>query len=279
MDGAARRRRHRVGKMMRRLVSWALGASALLVASGALSNGVFQSITGDVRAAAGSSSPAPAVAGERFRSGATIRTGAGSAAVLRFDDGHAILLHENGELRIADFRFDRDQPRDDRMELRLVSGALRSVTGLIGNRNRDRVLLSVPQASISVRGTDFTVVLADGAYLSVAQGAIVVSNAAGTVDFSAGALGTVQANASPAAPIASSALPAAVSAIFRSLGSVAMGAPGGSGAGGASTGYFGGGVAQTPTVAGTLAGIAAGVAAIAAAGSRKAATTTTATQH
>ncbi len=262
--------------MMRRLVSRVLGACALLVASGALANGVFQGITGDVKAAAGSSAPVPAVAGERFRSGATIRTGAASTAVLRFDDGHAILLHENTELRIADYRFDRDTPRDDRMELRLVSGALRSVTGLIGQRNRDRVLLSVPQASISVRGTDFTVVLANAVYLSVAHGAIAVNNAAGTAVFSAGALGTVQANASPAAPVASSALPATVSAIFRSLGSVALGAPGAPGAGGASAGYSGSSLAPSPAVAGTLAGIAAGVAAVGAAGSRRAAT---ATQH
>ncbi len=261
---------------MRRLVSWALVACALPVASGALANGVFQSTTGDVKAAAGSSAPVPAAAGERFRSGATIRTGAASTALLRFDDGHAILVHENGELVIADFRFDRDKPRDDRMELRLVSGALRSVTGLIGQRNRDRVLLSLPQASISVRGTDFSAVLANAAYLSVPLGAIAASNAAGTVVFSAGALGRVQSNASAAAPIASSAIPAAVSATFRALGSVAMGAPAGSGAGGASAGYSGAGVTQGAAVAGTLAGLAAGAAAVVAAGRRKAAT---ANQH
>jgi len=265
-----------VSKMMRRLVSWILGACALLVASGALANGVFQSITGDVKAAAGSSTPVTVIADERFRSGATIKTGAASTAVLRFDDGHAILLHENTELRIADYRFDRDAPRDDRMELRLVSGAMRSVTGLIGQRNRDRVLLSVPQASISVRGTDFSVVLANAAYLSVPQGAIAVSNSAGTVVFSGGALGTVRANASLAAPIASSAVPAAVSAIFRSLGSVAMSAPGGPGAGGASSGYSGSGLAPSPAVAGTIVGLGVAAAAIAAAGSRKAAS---ATQH
>lgn len=259
--------------MMRRLVSLVIGACALLVASGALANGVFQSITGDVKAAAGPSAPVPVAAGESFRSGATIRTGAGSTTVLRFEDGHAVLLHENTELRIADFRFDREAPRGDRMELRLVSGALRSVTGLIGQRNRDRVLLSVPQASVSVRGTDFTMVLTNAAYLSVAQGAIAVTNPAGTVIFSAGALGTVQANASLAAPIASSAVPAAVSAMFRSLGSVALSVPG---AGGASAGYSGSGVAPSPAVAGTLIGIAAAVFAVTAAGARSG---VTATQH
>jgi len=229
----------------------------------ALANGVFQGVTGEVKAGIGSEAPVDASAGERFRPGTTVTTGANSRAVLRFDDGHAIVLHENTEFRLTGYRFNRDRPQEDSFAAELVKGALRSVTGLIGQRSGNRVSLSVPQATIGIRGADFMVVLVNPAYVSVLKGAVGVTNAAGTVTFDAGTLGTVAAATTLAAPIAASALPAEASAAFGSLSSVAVGASAGSG--GASAGTTGAGASAGGGVSATVAAVAAAVAGIASA--------------
>ena len=254
------------------VIAWVSGLGGLLAAGAVFADGVFQNITGEVKAGVGSAAPVAPLAGERFQSGATVRTGPGSGAILKFDDGHGLVLHEKTELRISNFRFDRDRPGDDNLELQLVAGALRSVTGVIGQRSRNRVVLAIPQAKIGIRGTDFTVVLANPAYLSVAQGAIGVSNAAGSVVFSSGALGTVAADGSLAAPVMASAVPAPVSAAFRALGGAAVGGAADSGAGAAGGGFSGANLAPGGNVAGTLTAIAIGVLAVAVAGKRNALT-------
>jgi len=223
-----------------------------------LANGVFQGAIGEVKTSVGSEAPVDASVGGRFRPGTTVTTGPGSRAVLRFEDGHGVVLHENTEFRVIAYRFSRDRPQDDAIDLQLVKGALRSVSGLIGQRSRSRALLSVPQATIGLRG-DFVVVLVNPAYLSVRRGAVEVTNAAGAVTFSAGALGTIAAATTLAEPVAASGLPAAVSAAFDSLGSVALGP---AGSGGASVGATGagaqqGGWATAAAVAASVAGILA----------------------
>ena len=253
-------------------LSWASGIWAYLFASVALANGVFQGVTGEVKAGIGSEAPVDASAGERFRPGTTVTTGANSRAVLRFDDGHAIVLHENTEFRFTDYRFKRDRPQEDSFAAELVKGALRSVTGLIGQRSGNRVSLSVPQATIGIRGADFMAVLVNPAYVSVLNGAVGVTNAAGTVTFDAGALGTVAAATTLAAPIAASALPAEASAAFSSLGNVAVGVGASAGSGGASAGATGAGAAAGGGVSATAAAVAAGIAGIASAAGNSTAT-------
>ncbi len=253
-------------------LSWASGIWAYLFASVALANGVFQGVAGEVKAGMGSEAPVDASAGERLRPGTTVTTGANSRAVLRFDDGHAIVLHENTEFRLTGYRFNRDRPQEDAFAAELVKGALRSVAGLIGQRSGNRVSLSVPQATIGIRGADFMAVLVNPAYVSVLNGAVGVTNAAGTVTFDAGALGTVAAATTLAAPIAASALPAEASAAFSSLGNVAVGVGASAGSGGASAGATGAGAAAGGGVSATAAAVAAGIAGIASAAGNSTAT-------
>jgi len=259
------------------VVSWALGVCALLLASVAFANGVFQNVTGDVKAAVGSGAAVTVSPAQRFQPGTTISTGSDSRAILRFDDGQAIVLHENSEFRVDDYRFTRDRPQDDNVAVQLLKGALRSVTGLIGQRSRNRVLFQTPNATIGIRGTDFMIVSINPVYVSVLQGAIGVSNTAGTVTFSAGALGTVATAGTLAAPIAASALPAAASSAFGALSSVTVGAGAALGAGGASTGATGAGAASGGALAGTAAGIGVGVAAVVAVSGNR--STVTASHH
>jgi hypothetical protein len=247
--------------------------SCLLLANGAFANGFFQSVSGDVQAAQGAGASTAVSVAQRFQAGTTITTGADGRAVLRFDDGHTVVVHENAELRIAVYRFDRDRPEQDSMRLELVKGGLRSVTGLMGQRSRERVTLTLPQASVGLKGTDFMVMLIDSAYLSVLHGAVAVGNAAGSVTFASPAIAVVARPDSLAAPLAASGLPPAAAATFDDLRNVAVGPGIEPRSGGASPGAFGMGPGSN--LAASAAALLLGVAAVATASS----TQTTTTSH
>src|SRR5467141_144044 len=89
----------------------------------AYANGVVQSIKGDVRAGP-PGQPGTAVAvDQRLNPGSSVVTGADAQVILRFDDGQQVVLHQNTEFRIVDFRYDASD--SDRTVFDLVKGALR----------------------------------------------------------------------------------------------------------------------------------------------------------
>jgi hypothetical protein len=208
---------------MRRSLLAALyfGLWTLVSATLAFANGVFESVRGDVKAAVGAATPASVAKNQRFIPGTTVLTGPGAQTVMRFDDGHAVVLNENTEFRVNQYSFDKDKPQSDNMAVQLYKGAMRSVSGLIGTRNRQAFALVNP------------------AYLSVLQGTISATNAVGTATFGAGATATVASATALAVAIPASALPASVASTFGNLSSVAVGAAG-AGAGAASGAAAGG---------------------------------------
>src|SRR5665647_474709 len=208
---------------MRRSMLAALccGLWTLVAASLGFANGVFENIRGDVKAAQGAAAPASVAKNQRFVPGTTVLTGPGAQAIMRFADGHAVVLNENTEFRVNQYSFDRDKPQSDNIALQLFKGAMRSVSGLIGTRNQQSFALLAPQATIGIRGTDFMLALVNPAYLSVIQGTIGVTNAAGSAAFAAGATATVASSTALAVGISAAALPASVAASFSSMGSVA----------------------------------------------------------
>jgi hypothetical protein len=255
-------------KMKRKLASRVMiAALALMLPLGAFAAGVVQSIQGDVRAGPAGQPAAPLGVQQRLEVGTAVLTGADSQVILRFDDGQQVVLNQNTEFRIVDFRYNEADPKTDRSVFDLVKGALRMVSGTIGTRNRQAVALRTPQATIGIRGTDFMVALVNPAYISVLQGAVTAANAAGTVAFGAGTFGSVATSAALATAIPASALPAAASAAFSSL-SAAAGVVGAAGA--AAEGAAGTAGAAAGTTAGTAAviGAAAAAAAAIAAGNR-----------
>lgn len=243
----------------------------------ALATGVFQTVSGDVKTVIGQARPAAAAQNQQLAPGTTITTGANSQAMVRFDDGQTVLLNQNTEFRISDYRYDEKNPGNDHALFDLFKGAMRAVTGVIGRRSPTTVAFRAPQATIGVRGTDFMVVLINPAFISVIQGAVSATNAAGAVSFGAGALGSVASSTVLATSIAASALPAAAAGAFSQMGAVAMGAAAGGAAGGAASGAGAGAGAAAGVSAGAIAAgaaVAAGVAAAAGSGS-----TTTTTHH
>ena len=245
--------------MVRLLAAVALAAALPLAA---YANGVVQSMKGDVRAGPVGQTARTVAVDQRLTPGTAVVTGADAQVVLRFDDGQQVVLNQNTEFRIVDFRYDASDAKADRTVFDLIKGALRMASGAIVGRNRQAVALRTPQATMGIRGTDFMVALVNPAYVSVLQGAVSVTNAAGTVALGAGTFGTVATSAALATAIPASALPAAASAAFSSMSAVAgVAAAGGASAGAAGTGAAGGagGVGAAGVAAGAAA--AAGVAA------------------
>jgi hypothetical protein len=177
---------------------------------------------------------------DRITSGATVTTGRGSQAVLKFDDSQVVVLNENTTFRITDFRYRQDEQRNDRSIFDLVRGALRVISGAVASRSQSAFQLRVPQATIGIRGTDFMVAIVNPAVISVGTGAVSATNAGGTTVFGAGSFGSVASSSALAVGIPASAVPAAASSAFSSMGAAA--------------GVVGGGMA--PGAAGVGAGAA-----------------------
>lgn len=134
-------------------------------------------------------------------------------ARFKFNDEAEIVLRPESQLRIAEYHFEAAEPAKDNMVFAMLKGGLRAVTGLIGRRNRDRVGVTTPTATVGIRGTHFGLLecppgacaglrsaagrpLENGLHIDVANGTIFVRNNAGTVELNAGQFGFV---AGPAA--------------------------------------------------------------------------------
>ena len=118
-----------------------------------------------------------------------------------------MVLRPESQLKVEAYKFDEQKPAADNILVSLMKGGMRSVTGLIGRRSRDKVAFTAPSATIGIRGTHFGALLcqgdcgnvptvtgqppANGLHLDVADGAIVVRNGAGQVQITAGQFGFV----------------------------------------------------------------------------------------
>ena len=239
--------------------SFVFGLLAFALPMAAFAAAVVQSASGDVRA-----NGTPITQNQQLNPGTAITTGANSQVVMRFDDGQQVVLQQNTEFRIVDFRYNESNAREDRSVFDFVRGALRIVTGAVGRRTPTAFQLRAPQATIGVRGTDFMVQIVNPLYVSVLQGAVGFTNAAGTAVIGAGSFGIVASAGTLAAAIPATALPAAVTTTFGTLGAVpGVGAAAGA-AGGTAGGAAGGaGTAVGGTTAGASLGAAAGISAAA----------------
>ena len=128
-------------------------------------------------------------------------------ARIRFIDNSEIVLKPGTQFKIESFSFDEARPADDSSVFSLIKGGLRSITGLLGKRNKEKYQLHTAAATIGIRGTDFGALfckddctnlqtngstpLRNGLYLDVKQGVINASNQAGSQDYQVGQFGYV----------------------------------------------------------------------------------------
>ena len=134
-------------------------------------------------------------------------------ARIKFVDDSELVLRPNTQFKVEKFSFNEADASRDNAFFSLLKGGMRAVSGVIGKRSRDKVGYSTAVATIGIRGTNIGALLcngdcsripttsgsppADGLHVDVAAGAIIVSNPAGSQQFSAGQFGFV---AGPNAP-------------------------------------------------------------------------------
>jgi len=144
-------------------------------------------------------------------SGDTLVTEKNTYAMVKFIDNSEITLRPGTTMAIEDFNFDSGNKDNDRANFNLVKGGLRSVTGLLGKRSKEKFELKTPTATIGIRGTTFiaqyvpplpatspspqvgpasvTPGLPPGLYVHVQDGMINLTNGGGSLNFAAGQFG------------------------------------------------------------------------------------------
>jgi hypothetical protein len=88
-------------------------------------------------------------------SGDTLMTEKNTYALVKFVDNSEITLKPGTTFKVENFAFDAGKPDGDQAAFSLVKGGLRSVTGLLGKRNKEKFSMKTPSATIGIRGTTF----------------------------------------------------------------------------------------------------------------------------
>jgi hypothetical protein len=172
-----------------RFLALVVGIAAFAVSGPSLAQraqGYVQEVSGNVTGWVGSGQAARVDRGQTLPNNATVATGPQSYAVLKFEDGTAVLLKENTSFQVQNYAYNPKAPENANAIFNLVRGGLRMVTGLVTSRNRDALKVGTPLATIGIRGTEFVAELVNPLYIQVINGVITVTNAAGTVLFSVG---------------------------------------------------------------------------------------------
>jgi hypothetical protein len=90
-------------------------------------------------------------------SGDTLVTEKNTYAMVKFIDNSEITLKPSTTFKVENFSYDDAKPDGDNASFSLVKGGLRSVTGLLGKRNKEKFAMKTPSATIGIRGTTFIV--------------------------------------------------------------------------------------------------------------------------
>lgn len=136
--------------------AFAAGACAALAATAAAAStiaGAFQFVAGDVRVVVAGAERA-ARKGTPLATGDTIVTGRGAIAQVRLSDGAILVVQPDTRLAVTEFHYTAGQDGTEKVVYRLDQGGFRSITGVIGRRNKDAYVIETPIAQMGVRGTD-----------------------------------------------------------------------------------------------------------------------------
>ena len=116
--------------------------------------GKLDSFEGDVKISSKSGFRTVA-AGLEVEEGDLVRTGANAWALFEMSDGASITVRPATELRITRYRYAANGPAAQNSSvIELARGALRVITGLIGQTNRQGYAINTATATMGIRGTD-----------------------------------------------------------------------------------------------------------------------------
>lgn len=140
--------------------------------------------------------------GAGINEGDVLATQEGAYARMKFADGAELMLAPSSRLNVVSYAFAKNTPGRDRVELRLLKGGMRKVSGAIPRRSSHRVKVLVSGATIGMGNVHFGVLLCrsdcgairmpgnippkDGVHLDVAAGAVAMANTAGKRHVKAG---------------------------------------------------------------------------------------------
>lgn len=168
--------------------------------------GHVQLASGEVQIVAADGKSRPAARGDVVDEGDTVVTGAAGALHLRMLDDGILAVRANTRIRIDQFRWSGKEDGSERSVLDLIKGGFRTLTGVIGRRNKDAYRISTVTATIGIRGTDHEVYHLDagdaaaanaqaGSYSKVNVGETFLRTSAGTLE-----LGPNQVGFAPLTP-------------------------------------------------------------------------------
>ena len=174
---------------------------------------------GDVTIAHADKTVTKAAKNAELNAGDTIETKEGRVQ-LSMIDGGKISLQPNTIYKINQFEFTGKEDGSEFNFTELVKGGLRTISGLIGHKNRDHYQLKTAVATIGIRGTEFTVNFNDNNLLMTTNhGSVDVCNVSGCLNAITGQ--TIEVTGIGGAPMpsnkaakAAAAPPAAGKAVF-----------------------------------------------------------------
>jgi hypothetical protein len=170
--------------------------------------------TGDVSIIRADNTVKQAAKNDAINAGDTVETKDGRIQ-LALIDGGKVSLQPNTIYRINKYEFSGKEDGTEYGFTELIKGGLRTISGLIGHKNRDRYQLKTAVATIGIRGTEFTVNFNDNNLLMTTNhGSVDVCNSGGCLNATTGqSIGVagkgakpkpsdIAATASAAAPVA-----------------------------------------------------------------------------
>ncbi len=165
------------GRIEARVAGWLLLLSLLLpiLAWGNPPAGKVTFISGEATLVRDAQTQALATEAE-IHEGDRLETGTAGYVHLRMVDGAVLSLRSDSAMTIEHYRYAPDAPSESRANLTLHNGVVRSISGEIGARSRERFRLDTPVAAIGIRGTDFSVLSVDEvSRLSLSRGGVVMA--------------------------------------------------------------------------------------------------------
>ena len=131
--------------------------------------GHVQFVSGNVQVISSVGLSRTAQKGDAINEGDTLSSAQQSSAQIKMQDGGFIAVRPNTKLKIEQFKFSgKPDGGSDRSFFSLIKGGFRSITGLIGQVNKQNYRVTTPAATIGIRGTDYEAIYVEAAPVNVA---------------------------------------------------------------------------------------------------------------